>query len=389
MKKIKYILSNPGKFHHFEVGKILHERSQLEKIISGYPWFKLKNENIPKEFVLSHGLLRILQEPIISSSYFDKLNYLLFKLNMKNIDKITCNHIEHINDAEVLIAISQVGLNSGKKMVKNNKIYICDRPSAHMVYQNNILSEEYKEYTKIKFQIESWSMERELEEYENANIILVPSNFVKKTFEKFNINKTKVLDFGVNNQNFFKDPNIKKSEKYFDILFIGQISLRKGLHYLIDAFHKFKHPNKRLHIVGSHTLDKFFFEDKIKNDKIIYYGHVNHLKLNNIINKSHVFVIPSIEDGFAYVVLQAIAGGCPVIASENVGASELVVNNKCGYSVPIRNASAITDKLEILAENKSLLDELSNNAIKCTPNNTWSNYVDKLDELIVKYKQNK
>ena len=108
---------------------------------------------------------------------------------------------------------------------------------------------------------------------------------------------------------FLKILILKKSEKYFDILFIGQISLRKGLHYLIDAFHKFKHPNKRLHIVGSHTLDKDFFEEKIKHDKIIYYGHLNHLKLNNIMNKSHIFVIPSIEEGFATVILQAIAAG--------------------------------------------------------------------------------
>ena len=74
--------------------------------------------------------------------------------------------------------------------------------------------------------------------------------------------KVKVINFGVNTDNFYKDYSIKKSDKYFDILFIGQISLRKGLHYLIDAFKKFNHPNKRLHVIGAHTLDKDFF---IKN----------------------------------------------------------------------------------------------------------------------------
>jgi len=389
MTKLNYILSNPGKFHHFEVGKILYKRNQLKKIISGYPWFKLKQENIPKEFVVSHGLLRILQEPIISNPHFNKLNDFINKLNAKNIDEATCSHIDYLNDVEVLLALSQVGLKAGKKMIKNNKIYICERSSSHIVYQNNILSEEYKEYMNKKFKINPWFIERELEEYENANIILVPSNFVKKTFDKFNINKTKVLNFGANTKNFFKNTDIKKSEKYFDILFIGQISLRKGLHYLIDAFHKFKHPNKRLHIVGSHTPDKDFFEDKIKSDKIIYYGHVDHLKLNKIINESHVFVLPSIEEGFATVILQAIAAGCPVIVSENTGASEFVENNNCGYSVPVRESGAITDKLEILAENKNLLNIFSNNAAKCITENTWSNYVDKLDELIIDYKQNK
>ena len=389
MRKLNYILSNPGKFHHFEVGKILYKRNQLKKIICGYPWFKLKNESIPKKLVASHGFLRILQEPIISSSYFNKLNSFVNQLNAKNIDRATCNHIDNINDIDVLLALSGSGLNSGKKMVKNNKIYICERGSSHIIYQNNILSDECKEYTNKNFKIDSWVIERELEEYENADIILTPSNFVKKTFEKFNISKAKVLNYGVNTESFFKDSNIKKSQKYFDILFIGQISLRKGLHYLIDAFHKFKHPNKRLHIVGSHTLDKDFFENKIKGDNIIYYGHVDYLKLNNIVNKSHILVLPSIEDGFGLVVLFAIAAGCPVIASVNTGASEFAVNNKCGFSVPIRDANAITDKLEVLAENKNLLHEFSNNAENCITNSTWSNYVDRLDDLIIEHKQNK
>ena len=389
MNKLKYILSTSGKFLYFEIGRILHQRNQLVKIICGYPSIKLKKEKVPSKFIISSGIYNILKYPFLS---FPKLNsYINFMsiLNKKNIDRLVCNFLDKNNDADVLIGLSGVSLNSAKKILNKKKIFICDRTSSHIVYQNNLLAEEYKINNRKFFRTHNWFIENELKEYEMADIILVPSNFVKNSFDKETSKKTKVLNFGVNTQNFFKDLNIKKSEKYFDILFIGQISLRKGLHYLIEAFHKFKHPNKRLHIVGSHTLDKDFFEDKIKHDKITYYGHVDHLKLNNIINKSHVLVLPSIEEGFATVVLQAIAAGCPVIVSENTGAFEFVKNNKCGYSVPIRDGSAITDKLEILAENKNLLDEFSNNAAACMPNNTWSNYTDKLDELITEYKQNK
>ena len=222
-----------------------------------------------------------------------------------------------------------------------------------------------------------------------ADMILVPSNFVKNSFDRKTSNKVKVINFGVNTDNFFRDKNIKKSKKYFDILFVGGISLRKGLHYLIDAFNKFKNPNKRLHIVGDHTLDKDFFINKFKNDKIYYHNHVNHLKLNDIYNKCHVFVLPSIEEGFATVILQAIAAGCPVIVSKNTGASEFVENNKVGYTVPIRDVNSILDKLEILSENKKLLDEFSYNATKNIQNNTWTNYIDQLDKLILQLINNK
>ena len=46
--KLKYILSLSAKFTYFESAKILYRRNQLYKIICGYPWFKLRNEGIPK-----------------------------------------------------------------------------------------------------------------------------------------------------------------------------------------------------------------------------------------------------------------------------------------------------------------------------------------------------
>ena len=169
---------------------------------------------------------------------------------------------------------------------------------------------------------------------------------------------------------------------YFDILFIGQISLRKGLHYLIDAFQNLKHPNKRLHIVGTHTLDKKFFQKRLNIENIITYGHINHLKLNNIINKCHIFVLPSIEEGFATVILQALSAGCPVIVSENTGAKEFVNDNNCGYVVPIRDPKAITEKLELISDNKNDMEYLSNNALKKMKNQNWKNYVNELDRIV-------
>ena len=46
MQKLRYLLATHGRFHYFELAKILYERNQLHKIISGYPWFKLKKEKI-------------------------------------------------------------------------------------------------------------------------------------------------------------------------------------------------------------------------------------------------------------------------------------------------------------------------------------------------------
>ena len=188
MNKFNYLLSNAGKFHHFELAKVLYKRKQLSQIVCGYPWFKLKYEKIPKHLVEAHGFFNILNAFFRSYHKLKFFSDYIDILNNKYIDNITS---KYINRADVLIALSGTGLNTGKKIIKNNKIYICERSSSHIVFQNNILSEEYKEFGQPKFIINKWVIDRELKEYEKSDMILVPSLFVKKSFEKFNINKLK------------------------------------------------------------------------------------------------------------------------------------------------------------------------------------------------------
>ena len=276
-------------------------------------------------------------------------------------------------------------------MKKQNKIYICERSSSHIIFQNKILEEEYKNLGLDYLPIDKWFIERELEEYENSDFILVPSKFVENTFIEKKIYKSKVINFGSYESSFFPIKNFKKNDEEFNVLFVGQLSVRKGLHYLIEGFKKFNHPKKKLHIVGSETSNNFFFRDLIKknnNDDIFVHGYKNSKQLNELYNNSHVFVLPSIEEGQAYVTKEASSSGCPLIVSENTGAMEFVNANRCGYVIPIRDSQIIADKLTSLADDKDLLNEFSSNALKFSKNYTWENYVVELDLLIEKFIKN-
>ena len=396
MSNLKYILSSSGKFHHFNTARALYEKNQLLKIFSGYPWLKLKKEKLNKSLVSSHGFNRIflhlynkIGSRIFSKNLNNKISDFFEIRNSLNIDNKVCKYLND-NEADVLIALTSVGLKSGKKMIKNDKIYICEQSSSHIIYQNNILKEEYKEFINKNYKVNNFFIDRALEEFENANIILSPSSFVKKSFVNSNcLNKVSVLEFGVDNKNFFPIKEYKKNQNHFNVLFIATKSLRKGLHYLINAFEKFRHPYKKLHIVGGETEDEDFFRKKINTDNMIVYGHVNHLKLNDIINQCHVYVLPSIEDGYGLTVTQAAAAGCPCIVTENTGASDFVKRNKCGFVVPIRDPNSIVEKLQTLADNKNLLDKMSHNASSNIKFQSWSDYVEKLNNIVLDYKKNK
>jgi len=69
---------------------------------------------------------------------------------------------------------------------------------------------------------------------------------------------------------------------------------------------------------------------------------------------SDVMVLPSVEEGLALVQAQAMACGCPVIASENTGASDLFTDGREGFIVPIRHPTAISQRLQLLADSPDL-----------------------------------
>ena len=117
------------------------------------------------------------------------------------------------------------------KFKEMGKIYICERSSSHILYQKTILEEEYKNFgltNNLEFDFSNWKVENELYEYENADFILTPSKFVTNSFIKKGHRNIIENKFGVNVDDF---KILRKNDEkgVFDILYVGQLSIRKGL----------------------------------------------------------------------------------------------------------------------------------------------------------------
>ena len=374
---MKYLLSNPGKFHHFEVGRELFKRNQLHRIICGYPWFKLKNEGIPKNKITSYSLNTIITRYLKDSAFKDYFNI----KQQKKIDELS---LKSLDGCDVFLGLSQCGLNTGIEAKKRGIKYICERSSTHIVYQNELLKEEYNKLNLKYKPIHEWFIQRELEEYKNSNLILLPSYFVEKTFKDKGYKNTKVINFGSWNKQFYPiEKKIKKNN--FDIVFVGQISIRKGLHYLFEAFNHIKSNQINLHIIGSKTLDSNFLKkliNKKKRENVYFYGHKSHNEINEIINNSDLFIMPSIEEGMALSIMQALSSGCPVLITENTGAKEFVEKNKCGVVIKYNDLKNIGEYIMDLVEHRSQLKLFKKNAIQSKGFHTWSKYCEELDKIV-------
>ena len=247
------------------------------------------------------------------------------------------------------------------------------------------MKEEYKNLKIKKDLISEKIISKELSEYEMADYIVVPSNFARKTFLDKGFKEEKIISItlGVDLKKFYISEDVvqKKNESNkFRIISTGRLSIRKGTHYLLEAFTSLNLKNSELLLVGD--IDKDFREIFYKfkqNKNIKYFKSQPEENLKNFYNISDIFVSCSLEDGFSMVQLQAMACGLPVITTYNTGASELINDGQEGFVIPIRDIDLLKDRMNTLYNNKELRSDMSTKShLKAQSNLTWDQYGDKI-----------
>jgi starch synthase len=205
----------------------------------------------------------------------------------------------------------------------------------------------------------------------------VPSTFSVRSFTQSGIpaHKLRMLPYGVN-LGLFK-PTGQPDGRRFDVLYAGGMNLNKGIPYLLDAYRRLEHPRKSLTLAGEPSP---LFIARMKahglwSDDIRVLGHVPQTELKNLMSRSHVMVLPSVQDGFGMVLSQAMACGCVVIGSQHTGALDLFEDQQEGFIVPIRQAEAIAARLQLLADNPTLRQTMSARALlKVQSAGGWHDY---------------
>jgi glycosyltransferase involved in cell wall biosynthesis len=284
---------------------------------------------------------------------------------------------------DVFVGISGVGLATGRRAQSLGAKYVCDRGSSHIRYQNAILSEEYRRWGLHQVIVDPRIIAREEGEYAEADAITVPSEFAYRSFVEMGISPDKLhkIPYGVRLDRF--RPVATPPRDRFEVLFVGQVGLRKGVPYLLQAFAQLKHPRKRLRIVGGLSRELRQLLPKLPQDQVEFVGHLPQDQLIPIMSSSHVMVLPSIEDGFGLVMAQAMACGCPVIASTNTGGPDLLSNGREGFIVPIRSPEAIAANFQQLADDPLLQQRMSKAAlVRVHKFGGWQDYGEVWAELL-------
>jgi glycosyltransferase involved in cell wall biosynthesis len=373
-----------GRFHHFHLARQLERFGLLDRLWTGYPKFKLKDEHgiepskissFPWLHTINMGWPRL---PIIGNS-----TRIHRELNWYAHDTLDQRAAASLRQAGVLIALSSQGERSGRRMQSLGGWHICDRGSSHIRYQNNLLREEYARWKIDYVGIDPRIIAKEEAEYEGADLISVPSRFAERSFLEMGIPAAKLrrLAYGSRRERFRAQGDPPKG--VFNVLFVGHVSLRKGVPYLLEAFSLLKHPRKHLQIVG--PVDPTFrpILAKLPTEDVHFLGAVPNALLPKLYSDSHVMVLPSVEEGLAMVMGEAMACGCPVIASQNTGAEDFFTDGQEGFIVPIRSSESILCALQQLADDPELADTLRGRSLQRIQDvDGWDGYGRKWRELI-------
>lgn len=371
-----------GRFHLFDQARELYKRNLLKSLITDYPPWYPDRYGVPPEKVKSFLLNGIIKYGLASSFIPSELTKLSSKFVHDAFSKRLARNIPA--GTKILIGLSSFTLDALIVCRDCGIRSIIDHGSLHQQVERDILLEAGRRWGLKKFGElpPNWIIEKQAQEYEEADNILVLSKAAFNSMESMGIptSKLKINPCGVNTSHF--TPGVK-SDRVFRVLQVAAISLRKGTLDLLEAFKLARMPNSELCFVGSHSheigLNDIIGSYRFLNPK--FCNPVPQQKLLSHYQNSSVFVLASLADGFGMVVPQAMACGLPVIVTNNVGAADLVNDGVNGFVVPAGRPDVISDRLRLLNQSPDLLASMGLAASKTILDGySWSHYGERLSK---------
>lgn len=345
-----------GRFHSFDLAEQLQAAGRLAAIYSGYPRFKLRNTQVAPGLIRSFPWLHTLELGLLRVPHVPRS--VLNEAALRAWRSLDAYAARTLPECDVVSALSGSGLLTGAEMQRRGGVYVCDRGSTHIRWADRTLREEYGKLNLPWKGIDPRAIAREEAEYARADAITLPSRFTMRSFIEMGVpaEKLRLLSYGVNLTSFKRCADRAEN---FRVLFVGQLSVRKGLHYLLEAFRLARLPGAELVFVGSTQPVTRELLARFPVDGLTQTGPLSREGVVREMSRASVLVLPSLEEGLAMVQGQALACGCPVIATTNAGAEDLFADGREGFIVPPRDVDSLVERLTQLYHDRDLLAAMS------------------------------
>jgi glycosyltransferase involved in cell wall biosynthesis len=254
---------------------------------------------------------------------------------------------------------------------------VVERPNAHTRFAYDAVARECERIGVVlpanhEHAYNASKLRQEEEEYSLADYLLCPSEFVVRTFrdEGFESQRLVRHQYGYDDQVYFPAAGGRQGRSGLNALFVGVCAVRKGLHFALEAW--LRSPASR---TGTFRIAGEFlpgYEEKLADmlahPSVHVLGHRDDVP--ELMRDSDVLMLPSIEEGFGLVCVEAIGSGCVPLVSD--ACTDLCVHEQDSLVHSVGDVDALTQHLTLLAEDPDRLAEMRAACLTAAPTLTWT-----------------
>ena len=254
---------------------------------------------------------------------------------------------------------------------------VMERPNAHTRFAYDVVEQEAERigvelppgeehvFDRKRLQIEE-------EEYELADYLLCPSEFVAQTFLDRGFSPDKIVRhrYGYDDRQFFAPAEPRHRAPGITVLFAGFAAVRKGLHFALEAWLRSAASHDGTFLVAGYISPPYaeYLSEALAHPSVQVLGQRNDVP--ELMRTAHAFLLPSLEEGLPLASLEALASGCvPLVSSV---CTDACVDGANALVHPVGDVERLADHLTQLHQDRDLLDRLSENAVVTAPEWTWA-----------------
>jgi len=223
-------------------------------------------------------------------------------------------------------------------------------------------------------------LERKDQELQLADLVVVPSEFVRSTLIDHGASAASIAVVPFGSPLPLSEPPICSTTGPLRVLYVGSLGQRKGLSYALDAVAALG-SQVSLTLIGRVTaphcrplvaaLERHHWIESLPHSQIL-----------EQMRQHDVLVLPSLFEGYALVISEALSQGLPVLTTPNSGAALTIRDGVEGFIVPIRDSQAIADRLQQLASNREQLTVMREACLRRAAELSWAGYENGLVQAV-------
>jgi len=254
---------------------------------------------------------------------------------------------------------------------------VLERPNAHTEFAYSVVQKECERLGVAlppdhEHAYKSDILRKEEEEYRLADYLLCPSDFVSRTFLErgFPPGKLRRHQYGFDDKIYYPKGRSRDWKSGLIVLFVGGCAPRKGLHYALEAWLQSPaHRDGTLLIAGGFVpgyAEKL--SPMLSHSSVRVLGHRDDVP--ELMRKSDVLILPSVEEGSALATSEARGSGCVLLVSEAAGAICDHMENALIH--PVGDVETLRKHITLLHEDRTLLEKLRTNSLDSAQEVSWS-----------------